>query len=80
MKSRWQPQLRIGDEMEAEQRRVTWMELFYDLVYVVAVVQLAHNLYENTIESVEKNRCELVILSSRCVRDIRKIKIPPQAA
>ncbi|OWY66639.1 low temperature requirement protein A [cyanobacterium TDX16] len=48
MKSWWQPQLRIGDETEAEQRRATWMELFYDLVYVVAVAQLAHNLYENT--------------------------------
>jgi low temperature requirement protein LtrA len=47
MKSWWQPQLRIGEETEAEQRRATWMELFYDLIYVVAVSQLAHNLYEN---------------------------------
>lgn len=37
------PRLRIGDESE-EERRATWLELFYDLVFVVAVSQLAHNL------------------------------------
>ena len=38
------PRLRVGEENETEPRRVTWLELFYDLVFVVAVSQLAHNL------------------------------------
>lgn len=38
------PRLRVGEENEAEPRRVTWLELFYDLVFVVAVSQLAHHL------------------------------------
>jgi low temperature requirement protein LtrA len=38
------PRLRIGEENEAEHRHATWLELFYDLVFVVAVSQLAHNL------------------------------------
>ncbi|WP_427159947.1 low temperature requirement protein A [Aliinostoc sp. HNIBRCY26] len=37
------PRLRIGEDNE-EERRATWLELFYDLVFVVAVSQLAHNL------------------------------------
>ncbi|MBD2517603.1 low temperature requirement protein A [Nostoc sp. FACHB-973] len=40
------PRLRIGEETE-EERRATWLELFYDLVFVVAVSQLAHNLKED---------------------------------
>ncbi|MBH8572437.1 low temperature requirement protein A [Nostocaceae cyanobacterium CENA369] len=40
------PRLRIGDESE-EERRATWLELFYDLVFVVAVSQLAHNFTED---------------------------------
>lgn len=40
------PRLRIGEEIE-EERRTTWLELFYDLVFVVAVSQLAHNLKED---------------------------------
>ncbi|MDZ8108295.1 MAG: low temperature requirement protein A [Nostoc sp. DedQUE12a] len=40
------PRLRIGEETE-EERRATWLELFYDLVFVVAVAQLAHNLKED---------------------------------
>ena len=44
MKSWWQPpRLRIGSD-EAEHRHATWLELFYDLVFVVAVSQLAHYL------------------------------------
>ncbi|MBW4601630.1 MAG: low temperature requirement protein A [Calothrix sp. FI2-JRJ7] len=39
------PRLRTGEE-ESE-RRATWLELFYDLVFVVAVSQLAHNLKED---------------------------------
>ncbi|KYC36036.1 low temperature requirement protein A [Scytonema hofmannii PCC 7110] len=40
------PRLRIGEESE-EERRATWLELFYDLVFVVAVSQLAHYLHEH---------------------------------
>ena len=36
------PQLR-REEYE-EERRATWLELFFDLVFVVAIAQLAHNL------------------------------------
>lgn len=41
------PRLRIGTGSEQEHRHATWLELFYDLVFVVAVSQVAHNLYEN---------------------------------
>lgn len=46
-KSLWEPpRLRtVGDE--EEERRVTWLELFYDLVFVVAIAQVAHNLTEH---------------------------------
>ncbi|MBD2435305.1 low temperature requirement protein A [Nostoc sp. FACHB-110] len=40
------PRLRIGEDTE-EERRATWLELFYDLVFVVAVSQVAHNLKED---------------------------------
>ncbi|WP_009632945.1 low temperature requirement protein A [Synechocystis sp. PCC 7509] len=39
------PRLRTGEESEQEHRHATWLELFYDLVFVVAVSQVAHNLY-----------------------------------
>ena len=39
------PRLRIGENREQEHRHATWLELFYDLVFVVAVSQVAHNLY-----------------------------------
>lgn len=39
------PRLRIGEESAQEHRHATWLELFYDLVFVVAVFQVAHNLY-----------------------------------
>jgi len=43
----WQPpQLRIGDSSEAE-RHATWLELFFDLVFVVAIAQLAHRLSQD---------------------------------
>ena len=35
------PQLRIYDAEKGEPRHATWLELFYDLVFVVAVSQLA---------------------------------------
>lgn len=38
------PRLRIGTESAEEHRHATWLELFYDLVFVVAVSQVAHNL------------------------------------
>ncbi|MBD2293144.1 low temperature requirement protein A [Anabaena sphaerica FACHB-251] len=42
-KGLWQPpRLRIGEEHE--ERRATWLELFYDLVFVVAIAELSHNL------------------------------------
>jgi low temperature requirement protein LtrA len=40
----WQrPRLR-DDESELREHRTTWLELFYDLVFVVVVAQLAHEL------------------------------------
>ncbi|MBD2091069.1 low temperature requirement protein A [Microcoleus sp. FACHB-1515] len=39
------PRLRVGEEAP---RHATWLELFYDLVFVVAVSQLAHNLSDDT--------------------------------
>jgi low temperature requirement protein LtrA len=39
------PQLHTGEE--GHQRRVTWMELFYDLVYVATLVQLGNFLSDN---------------------------------
>jgi len=40
------PVLRI-DEEEKKERRVTWLELFYDLFFVVIITQLAHKLVGN---------------------------------
>ena len=40
------PQLR-REEDELEERRATWLELFFDLIFVVAIAQLAHNLHEH---------------------------------
>jgi len=43
-KSLWQPpRLRTVGETE-EERRATWLELFYDLIFVAAVSQVAHYL------------------------------------
>lgn len=40
----WQrPQLRLDEDGESE-RRVTWLELFYDLVFVAVVSELTHYL------------------------------------
>ncbi|MEC4811669.1 MAG: low temperature requirement protein A [Scytonema sp. PMC 1069.18] len=41
------PRLRINTEIKEEDGHATWLELFYDLVFVVAVSQVAHNLSEN---------------------------------
>lgn len=40
----WQPpRLRINEENE-EERKATWLELFYDLIFVVAIAELSHSL------------------------------------
>ncbi len=47
MKGLWQPPgLRIGESSE-EERHATWLELFYDLIFVAAIAQLAQKLYED---------------------------------
>ncbi|MCL1470769.1 low temperature requirement protein A [Argonema antarcticum] len=44
-KGLWQPpRLRTAGENE-EERRATWLELFYDLVFVAAIAEVAHNLH-----------------------------------
>lgn len=44
MKSWWKPPgLRINEASESE-RHATWLELFYDLIFVVTISELAHNL------------------------------------
>jgi low temperature requirement protein LtrA len=43
----WQPpRLRLEAE-ETSERRATWLELFYDLVFVAAIAELAHTLAGN---------------------------------
>ena len=43
MRREWweRPRLRVGEE---DERRVSWLELFFDLAFVVIVSQLAHSL------------------------------------
>jgi low temperature requirement protein LtrA len=41
----WQPPRRAGDRIE--HRQVSFLELFYDLVYVALVAELAHSLSRN---------------------------------
>jgi low temperature requirement protein LtrA len=43
----WQRPLLRSDEEEGRERRVTWLELFFDLVYVVVVAELTHFLAEH---------------------------------
>jgi len=38
------PRLWVGDSAVEQPRHATWLELFYDLVFVVAISQLAHKL------------------------------------
>ncbi|MGF1570759.1 MAG: low temperature requirement protein A [Nodosilinea sp.] len=40
----WQPPRLRQDSDEATERRATWLELFYDLVFVAAISQLSHYL------------------------------------
>jgi len=46
MASRWHdpPRLRTLEEDDGDERHATWLELFFDLVFVVAVAQLASSL------------------------------------
>jgi low temperature requirement protein LtrA len=47
MKGLWRPPgLRVGENSE-EERHATWLELFYDLIFVAAIAQLAQKLYED---------------------------------
>ncbi|GAB1540284.1 hypothetical protein NUACC21_29530 [Scytonema sp. NUACC21] len=47
MKSLWLPPgIRIGKN-DQEERYATWLELFYDLIFVVAIAQLTQKLYED---------------------------------
>lgn len=41
------PRLRVGEANQNQPRHATWLELFYDLVFVVAVSQLAHKLSQD---------------------------------
>ncbi|MEO0373646.1 MAG: low temperature requirement protein A [Cyanobacteria bacterium P01_A01_bin.17] len=41
------PRLRVGEGEEGQPRHATWLELFYDLIFVVAVSQLAHKLSDD---------------------------------
>lgn len=45
--SRWRPPHFHKDYGSAEERKITWLELFYDLVYVVAIIQLGNLLSNN---------------------------------
>ncbi|MGE0433484.1 MAG: low temperature requirement protein A, partial [Planctomycetota bacterium] len=46
-RSIWQkPAIRLDEESE-QHRKVTWLELFFDLFFVVAVAQLGHMLAHN---------------------------------
>src|SRR3954470_1774420 len=40
------PRLRVVEDAEAE-RRATWLELFFDLVFVVAIAELAGVLHDS---------------------------------
>ena len=43
------PRLRTAPGADEAERHVTWLELFYDLVFVVAVAQLAHELNDDDL-------------------------------
>lgn len=50
----WQkPKLRTDEDFD-KARAVTWLELFFDLIFVVVISSLAHNLaYKVTLESIQ---------------------------
>lgn len=46
-KAIFQPPKLRREECEDGERRATWLELFFDLIFVVAIAQLAHNFNED---------------------------------
>ncbi|HEY9806517.1 MAG TPA: low temperature requirement protein A, partial [Candidatus Obscuribacterales bacterium] len=46
-KALWQPPRLRRDDEQAAERHATWLELFYDLVFVAAIAELAHLLSQN---------------------------------
>ena len=46
-KALWQPPRLRRDEEQVSERHATWLELFYDLVFVAATAELAHSLSGN---------------------------------
>ena len=51
VKTWWQPPaLRIGEENKIE-RHATWLELFYDLIFVTVIAKIAHNLNQDVSPS-----------------------------
>ncbi|MBD2257611.1 low temperature requirement protein A [Pseudanabaena sp. FACHB-2040] len=47
LRALWQPPTLRRDGEESEERRATWLELFYDLVFVAAIGELAHYLRDH---------------------------------
>ena len=44
MRSRWFHRPRLHTAAHGEEKKVTWLELFYDLVFVAAFIQLGNGL------------------------------------
>jgi low temperature requirement protein LtrA len=55
VKTWWQPPaLRIGEENREEnriERHATWLEIFYDLIFVAVIAEIAHNLNQDVSPS-----------------------------
>ncbi|HEY9905513.1 MAG TPA: low temperature requirement protein A, partial [Candidatus Sericytochromatia bacterium] len=47
-KDLWRPPRLHTSKDNEKERHATWLELFYDLVFVVAIAELAHNLEGDT--------------------------------
>ena len=45
-KSLWQPPHLLSDDEEKE-KRASWLELFYDLIFVAAIAEVAHYLHDH---------------------------------
>ena len=46
-KALWQPPRLRRDEDQTTERHATWLELFYDLIFVAAIAELAHDLSDH---------------------------------
>jgi low temperature requirement protein LtrA len=42
-------QLYVGENETSQERHATWLELFFDLVFVVAIAELAHTLHDHQL-------------------------------